>query len=77
MSFGAAGHVRLSATRKPTSALGQSAIFPFAKYENKILANRPTAGVALSSDPSQIQVCAINALPEFANIDERKGGRVV
>jgi hypothetical protein len=31
------------------------------------------SGVALSSDPSQIRMCAINALPEFAILD---AGRV-
>jgi hypothetical protein len=43
------------------------------RCENQMRADEQASGIALSPNPSQIHVCAINALPVSATIDD---GRV-
>jgi hypothetical protein len=52
---------------------GWAAIFFFPRCENQMRADNRASGIALSPNPSQIHVCAINALPVSATIDD---GRV-
>jgi hypothetical protein len=51
----------------------RAAIFFFLRCENQMRVDNWASGIALSPNPSQIHVCAINALPESATIDD---GRV-
>ena len=65
--------VRPRVTRKQMSTPWRAAIFFFLRCENQMRVDNRASGIALSPNPSQIHVCAINALPESATIDD---GRV-
>jgi hypothetical protein len=45
----------------------------FIRCENQLHVDDRASGIALSRNPSQIHICAINALPGYATIDD---GRV-